>query len=291
MKEIEEYISYIKNIKNYSNYTVTNYKKDIDQFIIFLKTKNINKLKDVTYDTIRNYLSYLNKLGYKNRSISRMISSLRSLFNYLESEKIIDINPIILISNPKKEIRLPNFLTINEIEQLTNVEIKNKYDLRDSLIIELLYSTGIRVSEAINIKLSDINEYSRNIKILGKGNKERYVLYGSRFEELYNEYKKEFYDVIKDNYLLLSKNNKKLNESAIRKIINKVTLKSGLNKHVYPHMLRHTYATHMLNGGAELLSVKELLGHKNIQTTGIYTHVTNERLRKVYLDCHPRAKK
>ena len=291
MKEIDEYISYIQNIKNYSTYTVTNYKKDIDQFLMFLKTKNINKLKDVTYDTIRNYLAYLNKLGYKNRSISRMISSLRSLFNYLESEKKIDINPIILISNPKKEIRLPNFLTINEIEQLCNVEIKDKYDLRDSLIIELLYSTGIRVSEAVNIKLSDINEYSRNIKILGKGNKERYVLYGSRFEELYNEYKKEFYDEIKNNYLLLSKNNKKLTESAIRKIINKITLKSGLNKHVYPHMLRHTYATHMLNGGAELLSVKELLGHKNIQTTGIYTHVTNERLRKVYLDCHPRAHK
>ena len=112
MKEIEEYISYIKNIKNYSDYTITNYKKDIDQFTMFLKTKNINNLKDVTYDIIRSYLSYLNKIGYKNRTISRMISSLRSLFNYLESEKKIDINPIVLISNPKKEIRLPNFLTI-----------------------------------------------------------------------------------------------------------------------------------------------------------------------------------
>ncbi len=292
MKEqVKKYILYIKNIKNYSNYTIINYEKDIDQFMNFLESKNISSFNNVSYELLREYLSYLNKVNYKNKTISRMISTLRSLFNYLESEKIVDINPTILISNPKKEIRLPEFLSINEIEKLVNIKIEDKFDLRNVLIIELLYSTGIRVSEAINIKTNDIDEYDKRIKVLGKGNKERYVLYGSKFEELYNEYKSKFSNEINNNYLLLSNNKKKLTESMIRKILNKVALKAGLNKHIYPHMLRHTCATHMLNGGAELLSVKELLGHKNISTTGIYTHVTNERLRKVYLDCHPRAKK
>lgn len=288
--DIKNYISYIKDVKNYSNYTIINYSKDIEQFLIFLDRKNITSLSNVTYEIIRDYLAYLYNAKYKNKSISRMISTLRSLFNYLESEGKIDNNPTILISNPKKEIRLPEFLSVNEIEQLLSIKIENKYDLRNVLIIELLYSTGIRVSEAVNIKFLDINEYGKKIKVLGKGNKERYVLYGSKFEELLNEYKKYFYNDIKDNYLLISNNNKKLNESMIRKILNKVAIKANLNKHIYPHMLRHTYATHMLNNGAEILSVKELLGHKNISTTGIYTHVTNDRLRKVYLDCHPRAK-
>ena len=288
-KDIENYISYIKNIKNYSDYTIINYSKDIDQFKLFLDKNNIIEFNQVDYDLLRNYLSYLYSIKYKNKSIARMISTLRSLFNYLESEGIIDNNPTILLSNPKKEIRLPEFLSINEIEQLLSIKIENKYDLRNLLIIELLYSTGIRVSEAVNIKISDINEYDKKIKVLGKGNKERYVLYGSKFEELYNKYKSVF-TINNDNYLLLSNNNRKLDESSIRKILYKVALKAGLNKHIYPHMLRHTYATHMLNNGAELLSVKELLGHKNISTTGIYTHVTNDRLRKVYIDCHPRAK-
>ena len=288
MKEqINNYIKYISNIKNYSNYTIINYEKDIEQFMIFLSKNNINSFNEVTYELIRNYLLYLNSLKYKNRTISRMISTLRSLFKYLESEKIIKINPIILISNPKKEIRLPEFLSINEIEQLINIKINDKYDLRNVLIIELLYSTGIRVSELVNIRWLDINEYNKTIKVLGKGNKERYVLYGSKAQELLDKYKKEFNQ---DSYLFLSKNNKKLNESMIRKILNKVSFQANLNKHIYPHMLRHTCATHMLNNGAELLSVKELLGHKNISTTGIYTHVTNDRLRNVYLKCHPRAK-
>lgn len=291
MKYIDDYLEYIKNIKNYSNYTIINYKKDIDQFLIYLKKENINDLTKITYDDIRNYLAYLNKINYKNKSISRMLSTLRSLFNYLESEKIININPTKLISNPKKEIRLPNFLSINEIEKLLSMKIENKYDIRDLLIIELLYSTGIRVGEAINIKISDINTYDKTIKVLGKGNKYRYVLYGTRFDKLYKEYLNYFKDNIKDNYLLVSVNNKKLSESMIRKILNKVALKTNLNRHIYPHMLRHTYATHMLNNGAELLSVKELLGHKNIETTGIYTHVSNEYLRKVYLECHPRNRK
>ena len=286
-KDIKNYIFYIKNVKNFSNYTIINYEKDIEQFKIFLNQNNINNFSQVDYETLRNYLAYLNKLNYKNKTISRNISTLRSLFKYLESENIISTNPTILLSNPKKEIRLPEFLSINEIEQLINIKIENKYDLRNVLIIELLYSTGIRVSELVNIKYRDINEYDKTIKVLGKGNKERYVLYGSKASELLNKYKNEFNN---NDYLLVSNNNRKLTESMIRKILNKVALKANLNKHIYPHMLRHTCATHMLNNGAELLSVKELLGHKNISTTGIYTHVTNERLRNVYLKCHPRAK-
>lgn len=288
-KDIKNYLSYITNVKNYSINTITSYEKDIDVFKMFLNKNHINNFNQVTYEIVRKYLSYLNQINYKNKTISRMISTLRSLFKYLKKENKITNDPMVLISNPKQELRLPNYLYINEIEKLLNIEIKTKYDLRDLLIVELLYSTGIRVSEAINIKVKDISEYDKKIKVLGKGNKERYVLYGSKFEELYDRYKKEF-NYTYDDYLIESHNNKKLTPSAIRKILNNMSKKAMLDKHIYPHMLRHTCATHMLNNGAEILSVKELLGHKNISSTGIYTHVTNERLRQVYLKSHPRAK-
>jgi len=293
VNEVSKYISYLRDIKNYSKYTISSYEKDLDYFITYLKSNKINKINNVDYEIIRKYLYYLNEKKYKNKTICRNISTLRSFFKYLKGENLIKDNPMILISNPKKEIRLPNYLYINEIETLLSIEIKNKFDLRNILIVELLYSTGIRVSEAINIKIKDINEYDRKIKILGKGNKERFVLYGKKFEELYKRYQKEFLNEVPINneYLLLSFNNKKLTTSAIRKILDKLAKQANLDKKIYPHMLRHTCATHMLNGGAELLSVKELLGHKNISSTGIYTHLTNERIRQVYLNAHPRAKR
>ena len=200
---------------------------------------------------------------------------------------------MLLISNPKLDKKLPNFLYYDELEILLNIPDKeNILGLRDSLILELLYSTGVRVSELVNIKMKDINFNEKRILILGKGNKERYVLYGNTLQELLELYLKNSREVLNKNseYLILNKNGEKITDRGIRLIINKILKKGELDYHVSPHTLRHTFATHMLENGADLKSVQELLGHSSMSTTQIYTHITNERLRNVYLKTHPRAR-
>jgi len=210
----------------------------------------------------------------------------------LKNENIINSNPMTLIENPKLEKKLPKFLYYEDIEKILNVPDTNTDEgIRNLLILELLYVTGIRVSELVNIKLEDINYSERKIKITGKGNKQRYVLYGTRCEELLNNYLKIRTNFLKDNneYLLLGKMGKKINDRIVRVIISDISLKAGIKIKISPHTFRHTFATHMLNEGADLRSVQELLGHENLSTTTIYTHLTNERLRSVYLHTHPRA--
>ena len=282
MKYISDFLLFLKNEKGFSDYTIKNYKNDLDDFYKYVDNKEID------IDLIRKYLKVLYDKNYKNRTISRKVSTLKSYFKYLESENIIDDNPASLISNPKVEKQLPNFLNYNDLDKLLNYPDTNKKDgLRDALILEMLYSSGCRVSELTNIKIKDIDFSERKIIILGKGNKERYVFYGSKCEELINKYLKEN----NNEYLFTNKHGNKINERIIRKIVDDNAKKAGLEVHVTPHTLRHTYATHLLNDGADLKSVGDLLGHENLSTTQIYTHVSNERLRKVYLSAHPRARK
>jgi integrase/recombinase XerC len=293
---INDFIDYIKNEKNYSFHTVANYEKDLDTFIFFLKREEIKKVKDIDYKVIRLYLQELYNKRYSKKTISRHISSLRSFFKYLLKENKIKVNPTSLITNPKEDKKLPNFLYYPEVEQLLNIPDKNtSFGQRDFLILELLYSTGIRVSELVNIKINDINIYNETIKILGKGNKERYVLYGEVCKqalEIYlNDGRIKLLNKNNSDYLLLNKNGTSLTDRGIRLIIDKIIQKGAIKKHISPHVLRHTFATHMLNEGADLKTVQELLGHANLATTQVYTHVSNERLRSVYLNSHPRAKK
>ncbi len=282
MKNIDKFLNYLKYQKNFSEHTVKNYKIDLTNFYEFVGKDKI------TIDLIRNYLKKLYENKYTSRTISRKVSSLKSYFKYLESENIIDDNPMSLISNPKVEKTLPNYLNYDDLERLLEApDINNKYGLRDALILEMLYSSGCRVSELTNIKIKDINFKERKILILGKGNKERYVYYGTKCENLLNKYlEKETHE-----YLFTNKHGNKLNERIVRKIVDDNSKKARLDVHVTPHTLRHTYATHLLNDGADLKSVGDLLGHENLSTTQIYTHISNERLREVYLKAHPRARK
>ena len=221
-----------------------------------------------------------------------MISSLRSFFKYLKVNHIIKDNPMTLISNPKLEKKLPKYLTINEVESMLNApDMSDKIGIRDAFILELLYVSGIRVSELVNIKINDIETSERRIKILGKGSKERYVLYGSRCQELLSKYIKVRNEFLKypNDYLLLSLTGRKLNPREVRNIINRIKIKAGVDISISPHTFRHTFATHMLNEGADIRAVQELLGHENLSTTTIYTHLTNEKLRRTYLNTHPRA--
>ena len=291
-KELDDFINYLEYERNYSNNTIIAYKNNILQLINYLDSININDIKSVKYETIRGYLSYLHENKYKSKSISRMISSMRSFFKYLKGKDIIINNPMTLISNPKLEKKLPKYLTINEVEKILNVpDMNDKIGIRDAFILELLYVSGIRVSELVNIKLNDIEESQRRIKILGKGNKERYVLYGSRCSELLKKYISVRSDFLKypNDYLILSKTGRKINTREIRNIINRIKTKAGISISISPHTFRHTFATHMLNEGADLRAVQELLGHENLSTTTIYTHLTNEKLRRTYLNTHPRA--
>ena len=290
-----KFIDEIENEKHYSDLTIKGYLADLTVFIEYLNENNIKKFNDIEYNNIRMFIKYLYDLNYKNTTISRHISALKSFFKYLKLNNIISNNPCTLISNPKKEKRLPKYLNYNDTEQLLNAFDNSNYiGLRNSLILEILYSTGIRVSEITNIKFKDINMSDKTIKIKGKGNKERYAYFGTKCSKLIKEYCKNSYPKLNKynlEYLILSKTGKKINERQIRDIVDEAATLSHIDMKISPHVLRHTFATHMLNEGADLKSVQELLGHENLSTTQVYTHLSNDRIRNIYLKTHPRAKK
>ena len=290
-----KFIDEIENEKHYSDLTIKGYLADLTVFIEYLNENNIKKFNDIEYNNIRMFIKYLYDLNYKNTTISRHISALKSFFKYLKLNNIISNNPCTLISNPKKEKRLPKYLNYNDTEQLLNAFDNSNYiGLRNSLILEILYSTGIRVSEITNIKFKDINMSDKTIKIKGKGNKERYAYFGTKCFKLIKEYCKNSYPKLNKynlEYLILSKTGKKINERQIRDIVDEAAILSHIDMKISPHVLRHTFATHMLNEGADLKSVQELLGHENLSTTQVYTHLSNDRIRNIYLKTHPRAKK
>jgi integrase/recombinase XerC len=295
INDIIDFLKYLKEEKNYSKYTILNYGKDLKLFQTFLKDEKIDDIKNIDYNIIRQYLSFLYEKEYENKTISRNISTLRSFFKYHLKEKNIVKNPMLLIPNPKIEKKLPKVLYTEELEKILSLpDNKTPLGQRNSAILELIYSTGVRVSELISIKLSDINFYDKKIRIIGKGNKERIVLYGKILEEkldLYiNDGRKQLLKQEND-YLFLNNNGNQLTSRGVEYMINNVLKQGGITYHISPHTLRHTFATHLLNNGADLKTVQELLGHESLSTTQIYTHVSNERLRGVYLNTHPRSKK
>ena len=290
---IDKFLDYLKYERNYSNNTIIAYENNIRGFLSYCKIKNVKNMNEVNYQFIRGYISYLYKQKYQAKSITRILSALRSFFKYLKREEKISTNPLDLITSPKVEKKLPKYLTINDVEKILNApDMSNKIGIRDAFILELLYVTGIRVSELTNIKLNDISIVENKIKIMGKGSKERIVYYGTRCQELLNKYLNIRNDFLKqaNDYLILSNTGKQISTREIRNIINRLKVKAGIDINISPHTFRHTFATHMLNEGADLRSVQELLGHENLSTTTIYTHLTNEKLRRTYLSTHPRAK-
>ena len=294
-KNLELYFDYLKYQKNYSDYTIENYKEDILEFIDYLKTESLTYL-DIEYSDIRFYLIYLKeKRNNDNSTINRKLSSLRGFYKYLCNNGIIKYNVFKLVSGRKKSQKLPRYFEYNELEELLKVpDITKPLGQRDRLILEMLYATGIRVGELVNIKLKDINFNSKNIIILGKGNKERYVPYGEYCEEILNKYINDGYKIlnIKSNeYLFLNNNGDQITERRIRYILDQIIKKTSINKNISPHMIRHSFATHLLNEGCDLLTVQKLLGHESIKATQVYTHVTTERLKEVYYQNFPRAKK
>lgn len=290
MKYINKYLEYLSAVKKHSIYTINSYKIDLMELYDF-NTDYIN----IDENGVRNYLEYLYSKGLNRNSIARKISSIRGLYQYLQKEGIIKVNLFKEVISPKRKEGLPKYVKQNDIEKMFLCFDKDDaLGKRNALILEMLYATGVRIGELVNIKINDINLYDRTIKIRGKGRKERIVIYGSFCEDALNCYLQDGRGSLekkgKSEYLFLNKNGTRLSSRYIRKIIDDVVRICEIDYHISPHTLRHTFATDMLNNGADLMTVKELLGHSSINTTGIYTHVSNEQLKKVYNFAHPRSK-
>ncbi len=290
MKDLEKYLDYLKYNKNYSDKTILNYELDLKDYFNFLKVECLD-YKEVTYSDLMPLFKHFETNKLTNKSIRRHISSIKGFYKYLVNNEIVNANPFIYVKLPKKEQKLPRYLTLSEMLSIFDkMEIKTNYDLRDRLILELMYATGVRVSEVINIKVYDIDFYNNSIKVLGKGSKERIVYYNEVVRDLLSKYMSIYDSLNKKNleYLFLNQKGDKLTTKGISYIINQVIKKISFNKHITPHMLRHTFATHLLNNGCSVTTVQELLGHSSIGTTGIYTHVTFDHIKEVYYKTHPR---
>jgi tyrosine recombinase XerC len=300
-KRIKLYVFFLKNEKNYSDNTVISYKNDLIQLLNYIKDQKILEVENVQYidrNIIRKYIVYLKKNNYSARSISRKISTIRSFFKFLSREGIVKINPTINLITPKIDKKLPYFLYLQEVNKLIETPPQHTITgIRDRAILELLYGTGIRVGELVNLDIHDIDLYEKTVRIFGKGSKERILPLGNPNIKAVKEYlisRKLFRKDISINgndldALLLNRFGGRLTARSIRRIIIKYMRMAGLNKKISPHVLRHSFATHLLGGGADLRSVQELLGHESLSTTQIYTHITKERLKVIYNKSHPRS--
>lgn len=289
-KILNKFIEYLENQKNYSKNTIKSYRKDIKQFINFLKEEKIDDFENVSYDEFVKFIGKLKLNNFKEKSIGRKVASIKSFYKFLLSRKYIKKNPALLIKSPKIPEKLPSFLTYNEILKILEIPDRNSWQfLRDKAIIELLYSTGIRVGEIANLKIEDINFVDEVIKVKGKGKKERIVPVGRPALSCLIEYIEKRPNK-KERFVFLNKYGKRLTERSIERLIKKYSLILGINKKITPHTFRHTFATHLLDRGADLRVVQELLGHERITTTQIYTHLTIEKLKQLYDKFHPRNK-
>ena len=295
IEQLDKYTDYLRYEKNYSDYTIESYKNDILEYFDYLNRESL-KYNKVEYSDLRFYLMYLKEEKFdSNSSIDRKLSALRGFYNYLASNSIVSNNVFSLISGLKKEKKLPRYFEYNELEELFNVpDIRTSLGQRDRLILEMLYATGLRVGELVNVKISDIDLSRKIILVLGKGNKEREVTYGEYCDEILRLYLSDGYKKLnKSNelYLFLNNNGGQITERGVRYVLDQIIKKTSLNKSISPHVLRHSFATHLLNEGCDLLTVQKLLGHESISATQIYTHVSTDRLKEVYYSSFPRAKK
>ncbi len=279
MKEIDNFLYFLKKELNYSDYTIKNYQLDLTDFFKYVDKSNIDFLS-IENIHVRGYLKYLDTCNLKNTTISRRISALRTFYNYLLEKGFVKSNIFLNVKNPKLEKKLPNYLNYTEIEELlASIDTKTDEGLERRLLIEMFYSTGCRVGEMVNVKISDIDFSSKTIKVMGKGSKERIVYYGDYASKYLEDYLK---NKDKKGYLFTNKRGEKLTIEEVEYIVRDIMKHISIKTHVTPHTLRHTFATHLLNNGADIRTVQELLGHANLSTTGIYTHVSSDRLKDVY---------
>ncbi|MEO8665863.1 MAG: site-specific tyrosine recombinase XerD [Ignavibacteria bacterium] len=295
------FINYLSIERSLSDNTISAYRSDLDKFFQYAENvKLLGSFSKITSDTVTQFLSYLSsstgkhEKKYSGKSVSRYISTLKCFFKYLEAEKIISVNPVESIESPKISRLLPDVLSIEEIELLLQQQdLTNKLELRDKALLETMYASGLRVSEAINLEISNIFFDDGFLRVTGKGSKERIVPVGNTALKFILMYIKESRGLLKNknsfNYLFLNFRGSKLSRMGIFDIIKKYCIKAGIRKSVHPHTLRHSFATHLLQGGADIRIIQEMLGHSDISTTQIYTHIDKDYLIEVHKTFHPRG--
>ena len=281
---INDFKNYLELERNYSNNTSLSYVKDVTLFSDFIK-------KDLLLVDKKDIEKYVRSLNKSSKTISHVISSLKSFYNYYMRMGNIKSNPTDEIDRPKIEKKIPEFLTLEEVSSLLNFEVNNEFEARNKAILELLYSSGLRISELTSLELSNIDLDECLVRVMGKGSKERIVPLGDYAIDALKEYIYFYRPMLNKNnssYVFLNNRGGVLSRQFIFKVIKEECIKKGIRKNVSPHTLRHTFATHLLKNGADLRIIQELLGHENLSTTQIYTHLTNDKLKHDYEDYFPR---
>jgi integrase/recombinase XerD len=292
---LKEYLSVLKLEKNLSDNTVKSYENDVSSLIGFLEEHNIDDPSRVTPNNLNNFFKLLKETGLTSSSAARYYSSIKGFLNYLFLNKYINENPIEKVSPPKLSKNLPPVLSIEEVEAiLSKPNTEDKLGLRDKAVLETFYACGVRVSELINLKKSDLFFKEEIIRVFGKGSKERIVPIGLSAVKWINEYLAKSRPLLEkklksENYIFLNNRGTKLSRMGAWKIVDRYVKEAGINKDVHPHTFRHSFATHLLEGGADLRAVQEMLGHSDISTTQIYTHIDREFIKQVHKDFHPRG--
>jgi len=302
MQEIfNKYIDYLKAERNASRYTVRNYTADLcgskrtKGFFTFLKERGITSPGEADRAALRDYIAYLIEQGIAKASIVRKLSAIRSFYRYLIREEILPASPLEKATSPKLDKRLPSFLTVEEMERLLKAaDLSKPIGQRDRALLEMLYASGLRVSELAGLNLEQVNLNTNEIRVWGKGSKERVVLMGKPAATALSAYlsqgRPELLGKRRSSALFINRDGGRLSQRSIQRMLEKYARVAGIDKRVHPHTLRHTFATHLLDGGADLRVVQELLGHAKLASTQIYTHVTKSQARKVYLSAHPMAR-
>lgn len=296
-KMFQEYLSYLSGEKNASPHTITAYQKDLEDFFIYLKKENL-KETSIDHLDVRRYLMYLRQQGISNSSMARKLSSLRSYYHFLVRENVLEDNPLTLVSSPKETKKLPQYVHYEDLRELLTLPDRTPGGLRDRAIMEILYGGGLRVSELCSLHLDQIIFPIRSLKVMGKGRKERLVPLGDYALDALKDYLEKGRPMLvkADNLnetavFLNQRNGHGITDRAIRDILDKYVLQISKTLKISPHMLRHSYATHMLENGADIRIIQELLGHERLSTTQIYTHITKSHMMDVYKNAHPRSGK
>ena len=298
---LDNFLRYLDAERNYSNKTILAYHIDLEEFITFVEHRFESKdflLDDISKNEIRSFLGQLSRKQLDKKSIARKLSAIKSLFRYLMKNQLIKSNPSKLISTPKYEKTVPAFFTQGQLTALFDlIDTSAPEAIRDKAILELFYSAGIRLNELINLDQHDINFNSRTVSVFGKGSKQRIIPIGSDAVTALKNYLSARSNISKNaspidpHALFIVSSGKRITALAVQRLVKKYLLRVSDAKKLSPHVLRHSFATHLLDNGADMLAVKELLGHENLSTTQIYTHVTMDRLKNVYKKAHPRAVK
>lgn len=295
--ELKEYLDFLKYQKNYSDLTIAAYRRDIEHFLLYLRTEGIESLDAVEYAFLRGYLTQLHQENLSAKTINHKMSSLRGFYRYLLKEELIDDNPFLLIDSLKEPQRNPDFLYIDEMmDLLDSIETNTPLNRRNKAMLELMYASGLRCSEVVELTIPQI-DFSRHLLLIhGKGRKDRYV----PFHDYAAQWLKDYIDTdrqelmakkhLNHSYVFVNKFGGKMTNRGVEDIVNRVTQKYDATKKIHPHTFRHSFATHLLEEGVDIRVVQELLGHTNLSTTQVYTHITNQHLKEVYDHAHPRNK-